>query len=500
MAPGHGLEGCRLGCVSLAAESEQIDRGTWLALIAMAIAVFVIANDFSAINVVIPSIEQDFDTTVDTAQWVVNAYALTFGVLIVTGGRLADLFGRRRIFFIGSAIFASMSAAGAVAPSETFLILARVLMGIGAALMWPAILGMTFGALPTSKAGLAGGLILGAAGIGNAAGPLIGGGLDDLSSWRLIFWLNLPVTAFAVFVTARFIHQPQDREADARIDYFGVIAVSVGLVALLLAFDQVLDWGGWGDPRIVALLGLFVLGIAAFAFVERAAGRNALVPGDVMRDRNFTYSCAAVLFISAVFFAIMLYLPQYMLKVLDLSPIGTGAGMLPMMGVFAAVSFIAGPLYDRLGPKLLASVGAGCLALGPFLLSLAADARTYGALLPGLAITGLGVGLFYPTITTSGVTSVDESRSSLAGAIIYMFQIAGGAVGLGLTTTVFTEAGDGASGADAFVDGIEAALRLDAGFAVIGFLICVLLVGGRMHVRVPFHRRHAGHTPRGHGP
>ena len=175
MVLGHGLGGGCLGCVSLAAESEQIDRGTWLALIAMAIAVFVVANDFSAINVVIPSIEQDFDTTVDTAQWVVNAYALTFGVLIVTGGRLADLFGRRRIFFIGSAIFASMSAAGAVAPSETFLILARVLMGIGAALMWPAILGMTFGALPASKAGLAGGLILGAAGIGNAAGPLIGG-------------------------------------------------------------------------------------------------------------------------------------------------------------------------------------------------------------------------------------------------------------------------------------------------------------------------------------
>ncbi|MCE3248754.1 MAG: stp6, partial [Geminicoccaceae bacterium] len=167
---------------------------------------------------------------------------------------------------------------------------------------------------------------------------------------------------------------------------------------------------------------------------------------------------------------------------------------------FAVVSFIAGPLYDRLGPKLLASVGAGCLALGPFFLSLAADERTYGALVPGLAITGLGVGLFYPTITTSGVTSVNESRSSLAGAIIYMFQIAGGAVGLGLTTTVFTEVGDGASGADAFVDGIEAALRLDAGLAVIGFLICALLVGGRMPVGVPFLRRHAGHTPRGHGP
>lgn len=477
---------------------EEIDRGTWLALIAMGIAVFVIANDFSAINVVIPSIEKDFDATIDTTQWVVNAYALTFGVLIVTGGRLADLFGRKRAFFIGSAIFATMSFAGGIAQSEAWLIAARVLMGIGGALMWPAILGMTFAALPDSKAGLAGGLILGAAGVGNAAGPLIGGGLDDLMSWRAIFFLNLPVTAFAAVVTARFIHEEHDEPDDTAIDYRGVITVTVGLVALLLAFDQVLDWGGWGDPRIVGLLALSVLGLATFAFVERAAGRNALVPGDVMRDRDFTYSCAAILFIAAVFFAMMLYLPQYMLKVLDFSPIGTGVGMLPMMGVFAVVSFVAGPLYDRVGPKALAVAGSACLAAGPLLVAIAASEESYAAIVPGLVMTGLGVGLFFPTVTTAGVTSVDESRTSLAGAIVYMFQIAGGSVGLGLTTTVFSEAGDGASGNAEFIDGIEAAFKLDAGLAVIGFLICLTLVGGRP--RMPFRRHHAGHTPRGHGP
>ena len=130
-----------------------------------------IANDFSAINVAIPQIEKDFETSVTTAQWVVNAYALTFGVLIVTGGRLADLFGRRRAFFVGAAIFAVDVPAGGAAQSEAWLIAARVLMGIGGALMWPAILGMTFAALPEERAGLAGGLILGAAGLGNAVGP-----------------------------------------------------------------------------------------------------------------------------------------------------------------------------------------------------------------------------------------------------------------------------------------------------------------------------------------
>ena len=165
---------------------KPIDRGTWLALIAMGIAVFVIANDFSAINVAIPQIEKDFHTSVTTAQWVVNAYALTFGVLIVTGGRLADLFGRRRAFFLGAGIFAVFSALGGAAPTETWLIAMRVLMGIGGALMWPAILGMTYAALPSERAGLAGGFILGASGIGNAAGRSSSGRRSSRSSPRSV--------------------------------------------------------------------------------------------------------------------------------------------------------------------------------------------------------------------------------------------------------------------------------------------------------------------------
>jgi len=146
----------------------------------MGMAVVVIANDFSAINVALPTMEKDFDTNINTIQWVVNAYALTFGVMIVTGGRLADMFGRRNAFFLGTAIFASMSALGGAAQTETWLIATRTLMGIGGALMWPAILGMTFAILPEEKAGLAGGIILGAAGLGNAIGPLIEAGLADM--------------------------------------------------------------------------------------------------------------------------------------------------------------------------------------------------------------------------------------------------------------------------------------------------------------------------------
>jgi EmrB/QacA subfamily drug resistance transporter len=465
----------------------------------MGIAVFVIANDFSAINVAIPQIEHDFKTDVTTAQWVVNAYALTFGVLIVTGGRLADLFGRRRAFFVGTAIFATFSALGGAAQTEAELIAMRVLMGIGGALMWPAILGMTYAALPEDRAGLAGGFILGAAGIGNAAGPLIGGALTDLLSWRWIFFLNVPVSAFAVFVTMREIKADHPKVQDTRMDYGGILTVSVGLVALLLAFDQVIDWG-WGDPRIIALLALFVILISSFVFVERRAGDHALVPPDVISNRDFAYTCAAILLMSAVFFASMLYLPQLMINVLGYSPIGAGAGMLPMMATFAAVSFVAGHLYERFGSKPLLILGSACIAIGPALIALLADRETFGALIPGMAILGLGIGLFYPTATTVGVTSCDESRRSLAGAIIYMFQIAGGSVGLGLTTTVFIGASDRATGGAKFIDGIQTAFAMDAAIAVGGFLIAAFLIGGRVHLPHVHRPALAGHSPRGHGP
>jgi EmrB/QacA subfamily drug resistance transporter len=478
---------------------KPIDRGTWLALIAMGIAVFVIANDFSAINVAIPQIEHDFKTDVTTAQWVVNAYALVFGVLIVTGGRLADIFGRRRAFFIGTTIFATFSALGGAAQTEAELIAMRVLMGIGGALMWPAILGMTYAALPEERAGLAGGFILGAAGIGNAAGPLIGGALTDLLSWRWIFFLNVPVSAFAIFVTWREIHQPRPKVEDRRMDYAGIVTVTVGLVSLLIAFDQVIDWG-WGDSRIIALLALSVIMISSFAFVERRAGKHALVPPDVIKNRDFAYTCAAILLMSAVFFASMLYLPQFMINVLGYSAIGAGAGMLPMMATFAGVSFVAGNLYNRFGAKPLLILGSACIAVGPALIALLADKETFGALVPGMAILGLGIGLFYPTATTAGVTACDASRRSLAGAIIYMFQIAGGSVGLGLTTTVFIGASDRAQSGSGFIDGIQTAFTMDAAIAVGGFLIAAFLIGGRAHLPHVHRPALAGHSPRGHGP
>lgn len=452
--------------------SGSISRTTWLALLAMGISVIVIANDFSAINVALPTMEKDFHTNVNTIQWVINAYALTFGVMIVTGGRLADMFGRRRAFFLGTAIFASMSALGGAAQSEAWLIATRVAMGIGGALMWPAILGMTYELLPEEKAGLAGGIIIGAAGLGNALGPLIGGVLTDLLSWRWIFFLNVPVSAFAVLVTYYLVRVKEPDAGEQKIDYAGVSVLSIGLVSLLVALDQVDDWG-WGDPKTIGLLALAALLVASFLPIERRAGMSALIPREVIRNESFRASCLAILFMSATFFAALLYLPQFMQKHLDYTPLEAGVGMLPFLATFALVSFVAGPLYNRLGAKLLVSIGAACITIAPFVFSLAGEGSGYGSLIAGMVVLGIGIGSFYPTATTAGVTSVDESQTSLAGGIVYMFQIAGGSIGLGLTTTVF-------SSQSSFIDGIDAAFRLDAALSLVGFLIALLFVGGRL--------------------
>jgi EmrB/QacA subfamily drug resistance transporter len=466
---------------------EALSRSQLLGLGAMALAVLVIANDFTALSVALPAIEMDLDADVTTVQWTITGYALVFGVLIVTGGRLADMFGRRLIFFVGSAIFAAFSLLGGLASDAWMLLAARGAMGVGGALMWPAILGMTYALTPPGRAALAGALVLGSAGFGNAVGPLLGGGLTDALSWRWIFFLNLPIAALAVLVTWRVVAPERVEAADRSIDYGGVVALSIGLFALLLALDLGVELG-WTDPLILGLFALAAISLVAFVRVERGAGESALVPGDVLGNRTFFAASMATLLMSAIFFAALLYLPQFMTKQLGYSAVGAGAGLLPMMGTFALTSFVSGPLYARLGAKLIVTIGAVCLALGMYLLSRMQPTTTYAELVPGMIVLGIGVGLFYSSITTVAITALDPSRASLAGAIVYMFQIAGGAIGLGLNTALVVTA-------PSLAEGIHRAFLMDAGLAVCGVAVAVLFVGGRiekeqLHAILHRHRAH----------
>jgi EmrB/QacA subfamily drug resistance transporter len=443
---------------------ETIDRPTKVALVAMALGVFLVANDFTALSVALPQIERDLDTDLSTVQWVINAYSLVFGVLTVSGGRLADLFGRRSVFVVGATIFSVFSLLAAIAPTALLVIAARALMAVGGALMWPATLAMTYNILPPGRRSLAGGIVLGVAGLGNASGPLIGGALTELLDWRWVLAVNVPIAAAAIAVVLRNVPESRGEEEDRRFDVAGMLLVSGSLVALLIALDQVAVWG-WGDTAVL---------MAGFVARERTAGPIALIPRDVIGNRDFRVVIVAVLLMSMTFFTALVYVPQYMERQLGFSALGAGAGLLPLMLVFGATSFAAGPLYERLGGRAVIVGGAVCLPLGMALLSIAGADSGYGVLVPGMLVLGVGVGLFYSSATTAAISSLDESRSGLASGIIYMLQVAGGSIGLGIATTIVT--------GTTLVAGVQDALRVSAVLAAGGLLVVLLAVHPRRAV------------------
>jgi EmrB/QacA subfamily drug resistance transporter len=456
---------------------------TWLALGAIVLGVFLIANDFTALSVAIPSIEEQLHTTVGKAQWVINGYALVFGVLIVTGGRLADLFGRKRAFLAGAAVFGLFSLLSGLAPTLTLLIVSRALMGVGGALMWPAALGLGYAVLPPARKALAGGLILGVSGLGNAVGPLLGGWLTDAATWRLVFFINVPITVVAMLVVLRLVPESGGQAAERAIDYPGVALLSAGTVAVLMALDLGTD-GGFGRPSIVLLLVAGLALLAMFFLVERGQGEAALLPRSVLRNRTFSVACLAVLFMAATFFSAVLFLPQLMQKQLGFSALLSGAGLLPLMGAFALTSFVAGPLYGRIGPRIAVSAGAALLVGGIVWLSGVSGGSTYASLVGGMLVLGAGVGLFFSSIITVAVTALDPSQSSLAGGILYMCEVAGGAVGLGLNTAIVLHG-------PTLAEGMRMSFRVDAVLALIGLGICIGFVHGptrsAAHAAAPVH-------------
>jgi EmrB/QacA subfamily drug resistance transporter len=447
---------------------ERLDTRTRIALGAMSLAVFVIANDITSLSVALPRIERDFGVDVSTVQWVMNAYTLGFGVLIVTGGRLSDILGRRRTFFMGVTVFALCSAVAAVAGSAGVLIAARAAMAIGAALIWPSVVGLIFGLVPPARAGLAGGLLLGVSGIGNALGPMVGGFLTDRLSWRWILVLNLPIAAAAITLVALYIDHDAPAETRERLDWAGVTTLSVGLVTLLVALDQASDWG-WGDPRIIGLLIISVVSLVALVITQRRGGRDALVPRDVIGTRAFASACVTIVLVSGIWFAVLLYAPQYMEKILGFSALRAGVAFLPMLLTFSVTAFTAGWLYNHMGPRLPLLCGTACMPLGALLLSLVGTSSPYLTMVPGLIVVGIGVGLFYSTVTNAALTALDPSRTGLGSGLTFMFQLVSGALGVAIATTVFTSVSRSHPGAHVgFVAGLHAGLRLEAAIAVCG--------------------------------
>ncbi|MEE9176090.1 MAG: MFS transporter [Thermodesulfobacteriota bacterium] len=408
-----------------------------LTFIAMGIGVSVITVDIAAINVALPAVEKSFKTTVGTIEWVINGYALSFGVLMVTCGRLADTFGRRKIFFIGLLIFALASLLGSLSNSASLLIVARVIQGVGAAMLWPSILGIIYSSVSEEQKGFAMGLILGAAGVGNAAGPLIGGFLTEFASWRWVLFVNVPLCIIAGIITYLEVEKQDVEPGEKKVDYLGIFTISFSLVSLLYALNMFPNWGLLSYKTILLLV-MFLVAMALFISIERRT-KEALIPSDVMSNMPFMISATTMFTVIPAFFALLLYLPQYVEKFLDYSPLGAGAALVPMLLSFALVAPISGKIFNRIGAKISIFIGMVLTCIGTVAIIKFGFGSNYYGLLPGLVIVGIGLGFSVPSITTAAVGAVKESRASLAGGIVYMFQLVGGALGLAVVTSIFTD-------------------------------------------------------------
>ncbi len=408
-----------------------------LTFIAMGIGILVIAVDIAAINVALPAVEKEFELAIGTVEWIVSGYMLAFAVLMITCGRLADLYGRRKIFFIGLIIFGIASFIGGLSENAGLLITARVFQGAGAAFLWPSIVGICYSSVTETQKSYAVGLVIGAVAIGNGAGPLIGGLLTEYLSWRWVLFINLPLAIIAGLITF-FVVQEQTIEGEERgIDLLGILTISLSIVSLLYAIDQSSIWG-WGSFKTVGFMILSLILLILFVSIEQKQS-TALIPKDVMHNNNFMLTCLIMATVIPPFFCILLYLPQFLEKLRNFSPLGSGAALVPMLLSFAIASLISGKIYNSLGGKLSIFIGVILTSIGAFFTAIIGFGDNYFLIVPGLILIGVGIGISVPSITTAAVGLVKESRASLAGGIVFMFQLVGAGLGLAIITTIFTD-------------------------------------------------------------
>jgi EmrB/QacA subfamily drug resistance transporter len=406
--------------------SEQNRR--WWTLGAMSFALFMVMLDNTAVNVALPSIQEDFGASLSALEWTVNAYTLTFAVLLVTGGRLGDIFGRRRMFLGGVVVFSLASATIGFAPSEGWLVASRALQGIGAAFMMPGTLSIISNAFPPEERGKAIGTWAGVSAIALAAGPLLGGWLTEEVSWRAIFFINLPVAVGAIAVTLFAAEESRDETVGRSVDVPGIVALTVSLTALVFALVEGNAWG-WASPGLLALLALSVAAAVAFVAIERRSPAP-VVDFDALRSKQFLGANVVAFMVSFGMFAMFFFLALYMQNILGFSPLEAGVRFLPSTVVVIFAGPIAGRLADRIGPRPLMVTGMLIVSASLLWQSRVEVDTSYGFLLPAFVLMGLGMGLVMSPMSMAAMNAVDRSKAGVASGTLAMFRMVGGTFGV----------------------------------------------------------------------
>jgi MFS family permease len=453
----------------------QPDSRAALALGLVAAALFVQAYDIAAIGVALGNIGTSFAVGIGTTQWVVNALSLGYGVTIVIGGRMADVFGPNRVLAIGMVVIAIGALVGAAAPGVAWLIGGRAVEGVGAGLSWPAGLSFAYSCTTEDRAASITGIFVAAIAVGNAVGPIIGGLLVDTLGWRSLLLVEVPVALTVVVpIVTRFGMPSRARRTPPRIDYGGATLLGAALVALLIGLDR----AGSGESIGFVLCGVAGLALLGFVVQERRAGNAAIVTRDVISRGDFMFACLAILTVAPAFWVGLVYIPVLAERGLKFSAGLTGVAMLPMMATFTMTSLAAGRWHARHGSRRLMAFGAGSICIGALTLTLLPDAPRYPQVAVGIILLGLGIGTFFPAVTTRAAMSVSGARRGVATGLLYTAEIIGGAIGLAIATVIFTNSPTSpAAAAPVGIHGIQGVFLLVAVAAAASALISFKSLG-----------------------
>src|SRR5690349_21659693 len=414
--------------------------------------------DSTVVALALPSIRKDVDASAEGLQWVMNAYLLTIAVLVVTAGRLGDMFGRKRVFLAGLVLFAVGSVVSGAAQGQDMLILGRVLQGAGAAPMLSLSLALVCNVFPAEEQPRALGIWAAVSAVALAIGPLAGGLLIELD-WRVIFWMNLPISILGIAITLAAAPESTDPEAGSRIDWLGLAALSVGLTAVILALVQAQAWSG-GTVATLAVLGL--LSLASFWAIEHRV-RAPIVEFDLFRNGPYFGASAAAFALVGAYWAVMFFQPQYLQDVRGHSPILSGLMILPVTVPMIAISPFSGRLISAFGARRLMTAGMLCGLAGLLVLTFLEADSPYGLLLAGYLLFGIALGLVYAPMSTAAMAAMPGEKVGIASGVLAMDRVLAGAVALAATGAVFHALlGDGHSFAAAIADSTWVAVGLCA--------------------------------------
>jgi EmrB/QacA subfamily drug resistance transporter len=415
------------------------ENSRWWTLGAMCFALFMTMLDNTVVNVSLPSIQRSLHASLSALEWTVNAYTLTFAVLLVTGGRLGDIFGRRRMFLFGVAVFGLSSAAIGFAPTDTALVAFRAVQGIGAAFMMPATLSIITQAFPPEQRGTAIGTWAGVSALALAIGPVIGGFLTEQVSWRAIFFINPPIALIATAVALFAARESRDETVGRSVDIAGIGAITVGLTALVLALVEGNSWH-WGSARVIFLLAVAVIALIAFVQIERRV-KAPMIDFAFFRSRTSLGANLVGFLITFAMFAQFFFVTLYMQNIMGYSPLQTGIRFLPSTLVIIVAGPLAGRLTDRIGPRPLMTIGLLIVAGAILIQSRITVHSGYGLLLPGFILMGIGMGLVMSPMSTAAMNAVDRAKAGAASGVLSMSRMVGSTFGVAVMGALVTTIG-----------------------------------------------------------